>query len=120
MTDINLPGWAALLTALFVIGGAALTLIGSYGLLRLESFYQRLHAPTLGTTLGTGAILLASMVYFSAIETRAVLHEILIAIFVTVTTPVTFILLVRATRHRGSDSATTELPNPLDESETHV
>jgi multicomponent K+:H+ antiporter subunit G len=36
-----------------------------------------------------------------------VLHEILIAVFTTVTTPVTFVLLVRAALHRdlaeGSD-----------------
>ena len=118
MTAANLPAWAALLTALFVIVGAGLTLIGSFGLLRLGSFYQRLHAPTLGTTLGTGAILIGSMIYHSAIETRPVLHEILIAIFVTVTTPVTFILLVRATRHRGTDDASAKPSNPPGDSPT--
>jgi len=37
------------------------------------------------------------------LETRPILHEILIALFVTVTTPVTLILLVKAARDRGSD-----------------
>ena len=50
----ELPAWAALPTAAFVLLGAALTLIGSLGLLRLGSFYERVHAPTLGTTLGIG------------------------------------------------------------------
>ena len=59
-----------------------------------------MHAPTLGTTLGAGCILVASMVCFSVLQTRPVLHEILIAIFVTVTTPVTLMLLVRATLNR--------------------
>lgn len=99
----DLPSWAALLTALFVILGAGLALIGSIGLLRLGNFFQRVHAPTLGTTLGTGSILIGSMLYFSVLGSRPVLHEILIAIFVTVTTPATLILLVRATQHRGSD-----------------
>ena len=54
----ELPAWAALLTALFVIAGASLTLIGSLGLLRLGNFFQRVHAPTLGTTLGAGGILI--------------------------------------------------------------
>jgi multicomponent K+:H+ antiporter subunit G len=103
MHQADLPAWAALLTALFVVLGAGLTLIGSLGLLRLGSFYQRVHAPTLGTTLGTGAILIGSMICFSVLETRLVLHEILIALFVTITTPVTLMLLVRATLHRGSD-----------------
>jgi multicomponent K+:H+ antiporter subunit G len=92
----ELPAWAALITAALLFAGAAITLIGALGLLRLGSFYERVHAPTLGTTLGAGCILLASMIYFSALETRPVLHEILIAIFVTLTTPVTLMILVRA------------------------
>ncbi len=63
MQASDLPAWAALLTALFVVVGAGLALIGSVGLLRLPSFYQRIHAPTLGTTLGTGAILIGSMIF---------------------------------------------------------
>lgn len=97
----DLPGWAALLTALCLLIGAGVTLIGSIGLLRLDNFYRRLHAPTLGTTLGTGAILVGSMICFSVLQSRPVLHEIAIAIFVAVTTPVTFILLVKAARDRG-------------------
>lgn len=110
MHDADLPAWAALLTALFVVVGASLTLVGSLGLLRLETFYERLHAPTLGTTLGTGAILIGSMVFFSVLGTRPVLHEILIAVFVTVTSPVSFILLLRATRHRGTEQNSPPAP----------
>ena len=65
---------------------------GRLGLLRLGSFYERVHAPTLGTTLGTGCIVVASMIFFSVLETRPVLHEVLIAVFVTMTTPVTLIV----------------------------
>ena len=43
----------------------------------LQGFYQRVHGPTLGATLGTGGILLGSMVCFSALEGRPVLHEVL-------------------------------------------
>ena len=96
----ELPAWAALLTASCVLGGAGLTLIGCLGLLRLDNSYRRVHAPTLGTTLGTGGILIGSIICFSVLETRPVLHEILIALFVTVTTPVTLILLVGATLNR--------------------
>ena len=107
INQLDLPAWAALLTALFVVAGAVLTLIGSVGLLRLKTFYQRTHAPTLGTTLGTGAILIGSMIFFTAAGARPVLHEILIAIFVTVTTPVSFILLIKATSQRGADTGVT-------------
>jgi len=96
----TLPDWAALLTAFLVLAGAALTMIGAIGLVRFRSFYERVHAPTLGATLGIGGVLLASMVYFSVSETRPVVHEILIALFVTVTTPVTMLMLTQATLYR--------------------
>ena len=96
----NLPPWAAYLTALFVFMGASLTLIGSIGILRLKSFYERLHAPTLGATLGTGLILIASMICFSVLRGQFSVHEILIALFLTLTTPVGFMLLARAALYR--------------------
>lgn len=93
MTDI--PAWAALITAILLVTGAAVTLIGTLGLIRLQSFYERVHAPTLGTTLGSACIALASMVYFTAAGSRFVWHELLIIIFITVTTPITLMILVR-------------------------
>jgi len=101
----ELPGWAATATALLVLFGAGLTLTGSLGLLRLRRFYERVHAPTLGATLGTGSILIASMICFTVLQTRPVLHEILIAVFMTITTPVTLMLLVRAALFRDRHEA---------------
>ena len=92
----EIPTLATMLTALFLVVGAAITLIGSLGLLRLRTFYERVHAPTLGTTLGTAFIASASMIYFSMVGMRPVLHELLIIIFVIVTTPITLMILVRA------------------------
>ena len=92
----EIPALAAALTALFLVVGAAITLIGALGLLRLQTFYQRVHAPTLGTTLGTALIAIASMIYFSTVEMRPVLHELLIIIFAIVTTPIALMILVRA------------------------
>lgn len=99
----------SVLTAILLLIGAATTLIGALGLVRLQSFYQRAHAPTLGTTLGAASVALASMIYFSAVGTRPILHEILILIFVTATTPITLIILVRASRLR--DGAPGEEPS---------
>ncbi len=93
---IEVPVLSAILTALLLVGGAAITLIGSLGLLRLKSFYERVHAPTLGTTLGTTCIALASMIYFSTVGSRLVVHELLIIAFVTITTPIGLMVLVRA------------------------
>jgi multicomponent K+:H+ antiporter subunit G len=108
----ELPAWVEVLTAMLLFMGAAIALIGSLGLLRLETFYERVHAPTLGTTLGTGCIVTASMVYFSALETRPVLHELLIAIFITITTPITLIILVRAALFRDRSEGADGVPRP--------
>jgi multicomponent K+:H+ antiporter subunit G len=102
------PAWAAVVTAILLLVGATMTLIGSLGLLRLKSFYERLHAPTLGTTLGTGCISLSSMI--SGLQTRPVLHEILILVLVTVTTPVTLMILVRAALFRDRVESTSAVP----------
>ena len=109
----DLPLWAALPVALLLLLGAGLGLTGSIGLLRLHSFYERVHAPTLGTTLGIGCILLASMLFFSVVQTRFVLHEILITVFVVITTPVTLMLLARAALHRDRAEGNPEVPRPL-------
>lgn len=91
---------AAILTSVLLVGGAAITLIGALGLLRLGTFYERVHAPTLGTTLGTIFISVASIIYFTALETRLGLHELLIIVFITMTTPIGLIVLVGAARQR--------------------
>jgi multicomponent K+:H+ antiporter subunit G len=96
----DLPLWAAILVGLLLLAGATLALIGSLGLLRLPFFYQRVHAPTLGATLGAGCILIASMLCFTVLQSRPVVHEVLIALFMTITTPVTLMLLARAALYR--------------------
>jgi multicomponent K+:H+ antiporter subunit G len=106
----DLPLWVALIVAFFLILGSGLTLIGAIGALRLKNFYQRIHAPTLGTTWGTGSILIASMVFFSVTEGRLVLHEVLIAVFVTATTPVTLVLLARAALYRDRSEGAADAP----------
>lgn len=109
----DLPVWAALLISFLVLLGAGFTLVGAIGLLRLKTFYERMHAPTLGATWGAAGILLGSIVFFSALQLRPVLHEVLIAIFVTVTTPVTLMLLARAALYRDRAEGSTAVPPSL-------
>lgn len=94
------PLWAAVPASLLILVGSGLTLLGAIGLLRLRSFYDRLHAPTLGTSWGTLSLVLASVILFGTIEQRLVVHELLIAVFVMLTTPVTLMLLGHAALHR--------------------
>jgi multicomponent K+:H+ antiporter subunit G len=107
----SLPAWAALLVSLAVLSGAALTLIGAIGTVKFGSFFERLHAPTLGTSFGAGFVLLGSMILFSVLESRLVLHEVLIFVFVTVTTPVTLMLLARAALFRNRTEGDTAVPS---------
>ncbi|MBW7930854.1 MAG: cation:proton antiporter [Gammaproteobacteria bacterium] len=103
MTLAAEPGLVvAVLASLLVLLGATVTLVGALGLLRLSSFYERVHASTMGTTLGMASVLLASMLLFSALGTRPVLRELVIIVFMTVSTPIGFVLLVRAARHRDA------------------
>jgi len=106
----NLPVWAALVVGLLLLGGAGITLIGTLGLLRLKTFYERVHAPTLGSTVGALLILAASMACFTVLQSRPVVHEILIGIFVTLTTPVTLMLLARAAIYRDRSEDTAPVP----------
>jgi len=104
MTVADLPLWATIPAALLLVMGGLLTLIGSAGLLRLSSFFARMHAPTLGSTLGTGCVLIASMLVSSAVARRPMLHELLITAFIAMTSPMTAILLMRAAIRRSRPS----------------
>ena len=106
----ELPAWAAIAVALLVLAGAGFTLIGSLGLLRLRTFYDRVHSPTLGTTMGTLLVIVGSMLCFSVLRSRPLVHEILIAAFVTLTTPVTLMLLARAALYRDRTQGKIALP----------
>lgn len=109
----DMPAWAALLTAFFLLAGSALTLLGSVGLVRLKRFYERLHPPTLGSTGGVIAIVIAFTLFFSVLRSGLVLQAFLIVFFVTVTTPVTFMLLGRAALFRDRAEGDGDVPPAL-------
>lgn len=96
----TLPLWVDAVTAALVVVGALAALAGSFGLVRLRTFFQRVHAPTLGSTLGTWAITLATAVQLSFVREQPFVHTLLIAIFIALTAPVTTIFLMRATLFR--------------------
>lgn len=100
IAEVDIPAWAALLTAIFIVGGAMISLIGSIGLLRLPTFFDRIHAPTLSTSMGTAGTVTGSILFFSVLHSGLVVHELLIGFFVTITTPITLMVLARAALHR--------------------
>src|SRR5699024_4769329 len=101
--------------ALLVLASALVTLIGSLGLIRFKSFYERLHAPTLGNTLGLFLMVVAAVMFFSWNGGYLAVHVILIGLFLTFTTPVTLLLLARATLARDHRAGTPGVPEARDE-----
>jgi multicomponent K+:H+ antiporter subunit G len=96
----QLPGWAALIVSLLLIVGGSIVLIGALGLVRLRTFYQRIHGPAITVSLGAGSLLLASMLYFTVARSRPVVHEIIITLFVLLTAPVVSMMIMRAAVYR--------------------
>ena len=66
----------------------------------MPNFYQRIHGPAVFITVGTGCLLIASMLYFSGTTSRPVVHELLITVFVLLTAPVVSMMIMRAAVYR--------------------
>ena len=112
MSSAPLPWWAETLVAALVILGAAVAALGSFGLVRLPTFFRRIHAPTLGATLGVWCMTLATIIYFSVQGFHLFLHAILITFFVALTAPVTTIFLMRAALFRERQHGNPKVPPP--------
>lgn len=101
MKEVVLPFWAELLIAVLALGGATIALLGSLGLVRLKSYFERVHAPSIIATMGCWLIMWATFVFFSATGQGLAMHALLIAIFIAGTVPITTIFLMRAALFRA-------------------
>ena len=101
MTGAALPLWAEITIAALVLTGATNALLGSWGLLRLKTYFERVHAPSIIATMGCWCIMYGTIVYFSLQGQGLALHALLIALFVAITVPVTNIFLMRAALFRA-------------------
>jgi multicomponent K+:H+ antiporter subunit G len=88
-----------IIISILILIGVFFTLVGSVGLIKLPDFFTRLHGPTKATTLGVGAILVASTIYFSTTTNDLSLHEILITLFLFITAPISAHLMAKAAIH---------------------
>jgi len=78
-----------LIVSLLLIGGGIFALTGAIGLVKLQDCIQRLHAPTKAATLGVGGVLIASALFFTMKTGSLSFHEVLIALFILLTAPIT-------------------------------
>jgi multicomponent K+:H+ antiporter subunit G len=97
--------------ALHIVIGAVFVLVGSFGLIKLPDLMSRLHGPSKATTLGVGGCLVASIMYFSVIEGRLSVQEVMITFFLFLTAPVTANFIAKAYLHTHEHNSTT-LPSP--------
>ncbi len=97
---MDTPQWLDWLVAALILIGSLFALVGSIGLWKLPDFFMRLHGPTKATTLGVGALVIGSMLFFSAQREGISLHELLITIFLFMTAPVSANLLAKAAMHQ--------------------
>lgn len=101
MTDL-----AEILIAVLLVLGGTFGLIGSYGLLKLKDPMQRLHAPTKATTIGVGAALVASALDLVLVGQGITWQEILVAVFLFLTAPLSALYLAKTHLLRGIDPKT--------------
>ncbi len=94
------PLWAQWLIACLAVLGALVALLGSWGLVRLKTYYERVHTPAIIATMGCWLIMWATLLFYSVSEQHLALHALLLAVFVAVTVPISTIFLMRAALFR--------------------
>lgn len=101
MDSQQLPLWVEIVVSVFALLAGLVAVIAASGVLRLNSFFARVHAPALVTTVGIWCIMIAALVFFAAKQGNFQADIFLIGLFISVTTPVTTIFLMRAALFRA-------------------
>ena len=92
---------ADIIVIVLLLLGAGFALIGSWGLVRLPTTMERLHGPTKATTLGLGALLVASVIHAQARLGVWTAHELLISLFLFITAPISANMIAKVHLHRA-------------------
>jgi multicomponent K+:H+ antiporter subunit G len=110
---MNAAGLSEWIVAGLLVCSGGVVLVAALGLVRLPDFFTRMHAAALVSTLAAWIVALASIIHFTvgAGGTPA-LHTWLVIIVLSITPPVTTIVLARAALFRQR-RAGESLPPPL-------
>ncbi len=109
---MNTLPWTEAVVALLLVSSGVVVLVAALGLLRLPDFFQRMHAPALASTLAAWIVTFASILHFSTRGGGLTLHLWLIIIVLSITAPVTTLVLSRAALFRRRQAGD-DLPPPL-------
>ena len=111
--NAGVPIWVEAIVAVLLVLSGVFVVISAVGFLRLPDFFLRMHPPALAYTFGSWTVSLASIVYFSMLESRVVLHPWLIVIMLSITVPVTTVLLARVALFRRRTAGSADTPPSL-------
>ena len=107
-----MPPLADILVAVLLVSSGVLVLVAALGLWKLPDFFSRMHAPALASTISAWTVTLASILHFSTHGAGLSLHVWLIIIVLSISAPVTTIVLARAALFRRRQAGD-PLPAPL-------
>jgi multicomponent K+:H+ antiporter subunit G len=105
--------WVEAVVAVLLVLSGVFVVISALGFLRLQDFFLRMHPPALAYTFGSWCVALASILYFSMLKKSLVLHPWLIVIMLSITVPVTTVLLARVALFRRRRSGVAGTPPPI-------
>lgn len=109
----SVPVWIELVVAALLVLSGVFVLISAVGFLRLPDFFLRMHPPALAYTFGSWCVTLGAILYFSMVESRPMLHPWLVIILLSITVPVTTLLLARVALFRRRTAGAADTPPPL-------
>lgn len=107
-----MPPVSEIVVSILLLCSGVIVLVAALGLHRLPDFFGRMHAPAVASTLGVWIVAAASIVHFSSRAGEARLHIWLIVVVLSISAPITTVVLARAAlfrRRRAGDA----LPPPL-------
>jgi multicomponent K+:H+ antiporter subunit G len=107
------PFWVEAVVAMLLVLSGIFVLISALGFAYLQDFFLRMHPPALAYTFGSWCVTLAGILYFSTLQSRLVLHPLLIIVILSITVPVTTLLLARAALFRRRLAGVAATPPPL-------
>lgn len=108
-----MPTWSEIVVAALLLASGACVLTAGLGLARLPDFFSRMHAPALATTLGAWLVTFATIVHFSVSAGSLELHTWLVIVVLSITAPVSAMLLARAALSRGRRAGDDAVPAAL-------
>lgn len=109
---MSVAALSELVVSALIVIGASFALVGSWGLVRLPSLMERLHGPTKASTLGLGAILVASVLWFHLVRGEWTAHELLVSVFLFMTAPISANMIAKVHLHRLRQGEASEIAGP--------